>query len=105
MQVQHMQALQLFRRVTQFLERQTPTVAIGNIGPQVDRLKQLSDRIAAQAATQDTSVRLGKAAAAARDVNVRDLRDEVCGRSRISRRRCSPTIRSCCERWPCRGCG
>src|SRR5450432_2218296 len=48
--VKDMQALQLFRRVTQFLERVTPRIAIGDLGPQIDQLKQLADRVAAQAA-------------------------------------------------------
>src|SRR5207237_10708731 len=76
MRVTEMQALQLFRRATQFLERETPTVAIGDLGPQVGQLKQVADRVAAQAATQDTSKRLGKATADARDVEARDMRDE-----------------------------
>src|SRR5437868_3467980 len=42
--VNEMQALQLFRRVTLFLERETPTIAIGDVAPQVDQLKQLADR-------------------------------------------------------------
>ena len=75
MDLRQNRALQLFRRVKAFLERVTPSLAHGDVATHTAALGDVIATLAANAVTQNESVRETKAAGVARSQALRRLTD------------------------------
>lgn len=82
--------LQLFRRKRDFLERTNAPTAYGVNAPQLAELRELTDRLTALAAEQETHVRLARAGTATIRQQMRTLRWDLMRPSELTARRLAP---------------